>query len=253
MLPLETLYQGRVLNLAHRGARETAPENTLPAFERALEMGADGFELDVHLTYDDVPVVIHDFDLSKTTDSEGSSTEYTLEQIREVDAGSHFSAEFAGTPIPTLGEVFEAFPEAIVDIELKSLTFENTGLERAVFDVIREHGAEARIIISSFNPLCLRRMRKLAPELPIGQLNDPDLPFLLRKGLLLWRVKRQALHPYYTMVNAALVASAHRKNRRVNVWGAKEPDDLKRLLELGVDGFITDRPDVLKSLIDAMA
>ncbi|MBN1284783.1 MAG: glycerophosphodiester phosphodiesterase [Anaerolineae bacterium] len=250
MLPLESLYQGRTLNLAHRGAREAAPENTLPAFERALELGADGFELDVHITFDDVPIVMHNFTLDETTDGEGHITGYTLEQIKAFDAGSHFAAEFAGTPIPTLAEALDAFPEAIVNIELKSLSLEDTGLERAVIDVVRQHSAEKRVILSSFNPTCLRRVRKRAPDLPIGHLTAGDLPIAMRQGWLLFGVKREAVHPHYEMVDERFVAAAHRKQRRVNVWTVNEPEDMKRMLELGVDAIITDVPDVFKAVLE---
>jgi glycerophosphoryl diester phosphodiesterase len=253
MLPLESLYQGRVLNLAHRGAKEVTPENTLPAFERALEMGAHGIELDVQLTFDDVPVIMHNFKLDETTDGEGTIPEHTLEQLKAFDAGAHFGEEFAGTEIPTLAEVLEAFPEAIVNVELKSLTLNDTGLERAVIDVVREHQAEGRVIVSSFNPFCLRRMSNLASDLPLGQLNDPELPFLLRKGVTLWRVKRQAIHPYYTMVDQKFVNAAHNKGRRVNAWTVNESDEMRRLIDLGVDGVITDRPDVLHSVLNEMS
>jgi glycerophosphoryl diester phosphodiesterase len=87
----------------------------------------------------------------------------------------------------------------------------------------------------------------------LGQLNDPELPFMLRKGLMLWRVKRQAVHPYHTMVNQKFVASAHSKGRRVNAWTVNEPDEMRRLIGLGVDGIITDRPDVLHGILNEMS
>jgi glycerophosphoryl diester phosphodiesterase len=253
MLPLQDLYQGRTLKLAHRGARHAAPENTLPAFQRAVEMGADGFELDVQLTFDDVPVVMHGFDLKDVTDASGLTTEYTLEQIKELDAGAHFDAEFAGTQIPTLSEVLDAFPEQIVDVELKSLTPSDTGLERAVVEVIRKHRAEKRVIISSFNPFCLRRTRRLAPELPIGYLTDADLGLVLRKGWLLLGVKREAIHPNYTIVDEKFMAWARERNWRVNAWTVDEANDMKQLLALGVDAIITDRPDVLRAVLEGEA
>lgn len=249
MLPLETIYQGRTLNLAHRGAREVAPENTLPAFQRAVEMGADGFELDVQLTFDDVPILLHGIKLDDTTSGSGLPGEYTLEKIKELDAGAHFDHEFAGVKIPTLSEVFEAFPNVIYNVELKLFSTGDIGLERATLDVIREHGMEERVIISSFNPFCLRRVRKLAPDVAIGVLTAPDVGFVLRKGLLLFGVRREAIHPYYTEIDAAYMAWARRKNWRVNTWTVNEIDDMKRLLDLGVDAIITDRPDVLRSVM----
>lgn len=250
MLPLESLYQGRVLNLAHRGAREVAPENTLPAFARAIEMGADGFELDVQLTFDDVPILMHGRTLDDTTDGSGLPGEYTLEQIKASDAGARFDAAFAGVRIPTLAEVLEAFPTAIINVELKLFSTQDIGLERAVVDVIEQHHAEGRVIVSSFNPFCLRRVRRLAPNLPIGMLTAPDIGFVLRKGLLLLGVRREAIHPHYEEVDARYVAQAHRRGWRVNIWTVNEAEDMERMLDAGVDAIITDRPDRLKSILD---
>lgn len=249
MLPLEDLYQGRTLNLAHRGASAVAPENTMPAFQRALEMGADGFELDVQLTFDDVPVVMHNRRIDETTDGSGLPGEFTLEQLQAFDAGAHFDREYAGTRIPTLTEVLEAFPEAVVNAELKLFTTSDIGLERAVIDVIRAHDAEGRVIISSFNPFCLRRVRRLAPDVAIGHLTALDIGFVLRKGLFLWGVRREAIHPEFREVDEKYMAWARRKGYRVNTWTVNEADDMRRMLDLGVDAIITDRPDVLKSVM----
>ena len=126
------------LNLAHRGARRVAPENTLPAFERALEMGADGCELDVQLSADGHLFVFHDIMLDRMTDGSGPATSFPLAALKEFDAGSHFNEAWRGTPIPTLDEVFDTLPDdAFVNIELKRDINERDGLEEAIVEFIR--------------------------------------------------------------------------------------------------------------------
>lgn len=108
MLPLENIYQGRTLVWGHRGARAYAPMNTIPSFELALKQGADGVELDTHLTKDGYLIVLHDFTVDSTTNGKGLAKDMMLKEIKALDAGSSFSSEYAGTQIPTLDEVFEA-------------------------------------------------------------------------------------------------------------------------------------------------
>ncbi len=240
----------RVLNLGHRGASHDAPQNTLAAFRLANEYGADGYELDVHLTKDGIPVVIHDFTVDKTTDGTGPVADFTLAELKRLDAGVKFSPRFAGERIPTLAEVFDVLePHSIVNVELKTKSIGDNGLERATIQLIRERGLQARVILSSFNPFSLLRVRRLAPELKIGLLYAPDLPVHLRKAWFLPLVKPHALHPHYHMVDERYMQWAKRRGYEVNVWTVDDPDDMRRLAALGVNAIITNRPDVLKSVL----
>ncbi len=243
----------RVLNLGHRGASHDAPQNTLAAFRLANEYGADGYELDVHLTKDGVPVVIHDFTVDQTTDGTGLVAGFTLADLKRLDAGVKFSPRFAGERIPTLAEVFDILePHSIVNVELKTKSIGDNGLERATVQLIRERGLQERVILSSFNPFSLLRVRRIAPELKIGLLYAPDLPLYLRKAWFRLVVKPQALHPHYRMVDARYMAWAKRKGYEVNVWTVDAPEDMRRLAALGVNAIITNRPDVLKSVLASL-
>ena len=215
-------------------------------------MGADGIELDTMLSADGVPVVIHDFTLERTTDGQGRVDEQPLDKLRELDAGGHFSAEFRGEPLPTLAEVLDAFGSALrINIELKSHSPGDNGLEARVVELIRQRGLGPSIIFSSFNPLSLWRVRRLAPEIQRGLLYAPDLPLYLRRAWTAPFLALAAMHPQSRMVDARYMRWARGKGYRVNVWTVNDPPEMLRLIELGVDALITDRPDVARKLVDA--
>ena len=240
----------RPLIIAHRGASAAAPQNTLAAFRRAIELGADGVELDVHLSADGVPVVMHGFAVDETTDGTGQVTDQTLAELKELDAGVKFSPQFAGERIPTLAQVFQALEgKLLVNVELKDLSPKGVGLEAPVLEVVRQCDMEKKVLFSSFNPFTLRRMRPLAPQIPSGLLYAHDLPIYLRRAWLAPWTPHEARHPDSEMVNARLVKWCHARKLRVNVWTVNEPVEMKRLISLGVDGIITDVPDVLGALI----
>jgi len=246
---LSNLYRDRRLLLGHRGAAAEAPANTVPAFRRAMEAGADGVELDVHLTRDGHAVVIHDETVDSVTGVSGRIREMTLAEVQQLDAGSYFGAEFAGARIPTLDEVLDVVgPQGIVNIELKGTGVENDGLEREVVRVIHAHGMSERVILSSFNPLRLWRLRHLAPYLPRGMLHSPDTPVYVRELWFLPVVQPDAVHPHYSMVNAAYMKRAHQWGVRVNVWTVDDPAQARRLANLGVDAIITNDPAHLREI-----
>lgn len=231
------------LVLGHRGASFDAPENTLAAFELARRQGADGIELDTTLSRDGVPVVIHDLTLDNTTNGTGPVRDLDLRALKALDAGSHFDVEFKGERIPTLDEALEtAGPDMTINIELKTSSWRADGLEQAVLRVIRHHGASSQVIVSSFNPVALRRFRALAPEIPIGYLYSPDEPPYLRYGWLMLGVPHQARHPYHAMIDARYMMWARRHGYRVNTWTVDDPDRIRELRDLGVHAIITNRP-----------
>lgn len=247
---LTHLYDNRRLLLGHRGAAAEAPANTVPAFKRAMEVGADGVELDVHLTRDGHVVVIHDETVTSVTGMPGRIREMTLAEIQRLDAGSYFGPQFAGTRIPTLDEALDAVgPQAVVNIEIKGTAIASEGLEREVVRIVRAHGMSERVIISSFNPFRLWRIRYLAPELPRGMLHGPNTPPYVRDLWFLPVVQPDALHPHYTMVNAAYMKRAHQWAVRVNVWTVDDPAEARRLVELGVDSIITNDPARLREVV----
>lgn len=242
-MTLDELYQTHgTLVFGHRGACRYTPENTIPSFLQALEMGAHGVELDVHLSKDGYPVVIHDFSVEKTTDGSGLVVEKTLAELKELDAGIHKGAEFAGIRVPTLDEVFEALSGRIaVNVEVKADT---ETIEHVVAACIARHGMTDKVIISSFNPLILKRFADTHPELQLGFLIDaewtPESAHTLMSA-----VKHHARHPHHSMIDAAYIRVAHQFGYKVNTWTVNDPDRAIALAELGTDCVMTDTPDVM--------
>jgi glycerophosphoryl diester phosphodiesterase len=248
---LDGLFQNRVLNFAHQGASAAAPANTLSAFRLAAEMGADGVELDVHLSRDGEAVVIHDFTVDRTTDGRGAVRDLTLARLKALDAGSWFDPAFANERIPTLQEVFDAIGHLLLmNVEIKSLPGRSRGLEAEVVRLIEDNNLAYRVIVSSFNPLSLRKIKKLNPNIPTALLYAPDLPLPLRRAWLSPLAPHEFRHPHHSMVDERYMAWARQRGYRVNVWTVNQPNEMRRLVALSVDGIITDRPDVLAEILD---
>ena len=232
---------------AHRGASGYAPENTLPAFELALEQGADGFELDVQLTRDDEVVVIHDETLERTTDGHGWVADHSLEDLKKLDASFGRDA-YAGTRIPTLGEVFDLVRDTVttVNVELKNSRMAYKGLEERVLALVEEHDMAHRVVISSFNHYSLRHLVGLGCELPLGALYSEPL---WKPWQYATKLGATALHPSLAATRRKIVERSHAHDLAVHVWTVNEPDDLKRMIALDVDAVITNHPDIARGLI----
>jgi glycerophosphoryl diester phosphodiesterase len=240
----------RPLIFAHRGACLVAPENTLPAFQAAVDLGADGVELDVQYSSDGHLLVIHNPSLDATTSGSGRVTSHTLEDLRRLDAGSYFAPEFAGTPIPTLDEVLDLLKgKLIVNIEIKALQTSTVGIGMDTVKAVREHNMEDQVIVSSFNPMALRRAKKAGPEIECALLLAPDLPAWTRYGLTRRFSGATGLHPEAPMVDAAYMAQARKEGLPVRVWTVNEEAEMRRLIALGVDAIITDAPDRLRRIL----
>lgn len=237
----------RPLNIGHRGAGGLAPGNTLAAFQVALDLGIDGVELDVQRCRTGEVVVIHDLTVDRTTNGTGAVKDLSLAEIKALDAGSHFGPRFAGERIPTLAEVLDLVGDRLlVNVELKSSSPRTDGLEAEVIRLIRERNLERHVLTSSFNPFALWRTRRLAPDLKLGLLYAHNLPLPLRRAWLAFLSHPEARHPDYPLVDELLMAQARSHGWQVNTWTVNEPDDMRRMMDLGVDGIITDRPDVLE-------
>ena len=242
------MYTEKPLIFGHRGASADAPQNTLPAFELALAQDADGIELDVHRTKDGELVIVHDFEVDGTTDGTGTVTEMTVAEIKELDAGNYFDARFTGTPVPTLSEVFEALGKKLyVNVEIKSQSPQTDGVEQAVADCIVRHGMAERVIVSSFNPLTLKRFRPLMPDVPVAYLDSPEIPDMVRE--LVRDFPHELQHPHTEMVDAAYVQAARNAGRRINVWTANDMPRAVELVKLGVDGLVTDLPGAMRAAL----
>lgn len=250
-VPGSFLDSVRTLNIAHRGASAVAPPNTLAAFQKAAELGANGIEFDVRISADGVPVVIHDATVDDTTDGTGRGSEMTLPQLKRLDAGASFDPAFAGERIPTLEEVLQAFgDDLLLNIELKATSLRSDGLERATVALVERYGLTRRVLLSSFNPLCLWRVKRMALEVPVGLLYAPDSPLPLRRGWLAPLLAYEACHPEHSLVDARHVAQIRRMGLRVNTWTVDDPDQMRRLVDLDVDGIITNVPDLLRRVLE---
>lgn len=245
----------RPLILAHRGASAYAPENTIAAFRLAHELGADGIEFDVQLTRDKIPVVIHDDTVDRTTNGKGRVCDLTVAEITRLDAGAWKTTDYHGEPVPTLARVFEALadwlhpvgrvPACIMNVELKTESFQTDGLEREVLNLISRYNLQDRVLLSSFSPLALHRAKEINPRLPRGLLYDSGLPIYLRRAWLRFWADPQAMHPEAPMIDAHYMEWARSKKLDVNTWTVDDPAQAKRLMQLGVHAIITNKPDVL--------
>ena len=241
----------KTLNLGHRGASAHAPENTLAAFNLAFDMGADGVELDVSVTQDRVPVVIHDNRVDRTTDGHGAVSEMALAEVKRYDAGAFFGTKFRGEKIPALAEVLDGpGRRGIVNIELKSGKLPNVGLEAAaIAKVIEETQASERVIISSFNHFALHCIHTLAPGLPLGFLYFDRAPLSFPYSKSQPLVQPTALHPRFSVVTTRFMHWARQHDYKINTWTVDEPDEMRRLISLGVDSIMTNKPDVLSQVL----
>jgi glycerophosphoryl diester phosphodiesterase len=239
----------RPLLLGHRGAAGEAPENTWAAFEACRRAGAHGFEIDVLLTRDGAPVVIHDLTLERLAGGRGAVESLTWAEISRLDVGSHFDPRFAGERPPRLEEVLDAYGrEMILDIEIKGYSPFYRGLEAVVMGLLAERGLLERVIVSSFNPLILRRVRKLAPQVRTGSNYLADKILQLRRIWFAPFVKPYSKHPQPGQVDAAYVARQRRRGIAVMPWGVNDAGEIRRLLDLGVEGIISDYPARLVQL-----
>ncbi len=228
---------------AHRGASFYAPENTLAAFNLAIEQGADAVELDVKLSADGVPVVIHDQTVDRTTEGHGKVNELTLDQLKSLDAGKLFPEKYHGEKIPTLEEVVsEIAPRVVINIELTNYASPNDDLVPKVIKIIKDHAVEDQILFSSFLGRNLRLARQICPQIPVAILCLPGLPGIFNRSALLLKTSPEIVHPYLRDVTPVHVAREHERGRRVHTWTVNDEKDLKFVLECGVDGVFTDDP-----------
>ncbi len=241
---LATWLRERPMVYGHRGFSGAAPMNTLPAFELAAECGADGVELDVQLSSDGHAVVIHDFTVDASTDGSGKVCDMALAQLQELDAGSWFGDEWRGTRVPTLAQVFAAVGRRLlINVEIKTLPQQDDGIEQVVADEIRAAGLETRVLVSSFNPFALRRLRTIMPELPLARLTFNGMPAEWRAH---WQgIPCEVLHPEHAEIDAAFMLAARANGHLVNTWTVNDVARAGELVALGVDGIMSDRPDLM--------
>lgn len=228
---------------AHRGSSMTAPENTMASFKQALYDLADYVELDVHLTSDNVVVVMHDSNLKRTTGLNKSIWQVSYDKIRELDAGSWFSSEYEGEPVPTLEEVIrEIGPLVKLNIEIK-YNKKESGLTEAVVDIIERSHFEDRCVVTSSDYSVLADVKKLNSDIQTGYVLSAAYGAYYSIGYV------DVISINYTYVNKALVDAVHRNGKEIYVWTVNSPSLVKALANMGVDNIITDDPVMARKAV----
>lgn len=227
---------------AHRGFSGKYPENTMLAFEKAVEIGVDGIELDVHLTKDNELVIIHDEDIKRTCDGEGLVKDMTLEELKKYDASATFRGVYGFCGIPTLREYFELVRDTdiITNIELKTGVYEYPTIEKRTVELIKEFGLEDRIIFSSFNHFTVKRCEEIAPEIKRGFLTGD---WIYDFGKYTKERNVQCCHPWHISLSQEVVDEMHAAGCEINTWTVNEYEDIVRLADMGVDSLIGNFPD----------
>lgn len=239
-------------NFAHRGYSGKYPENTMLAFHKAVEAGADGIELDVQLTKDGVPVIIHDELVDRTTNGKGRVKEMTLEELRQLDASYIYAGQYGVNPIPTFREYCEFVRDLPIttNIEMKTGIFEYLGIEEKVLDMIREFRLEDKVIISSFNHFTILRMQKLAPHLKYGFLSET---WIIDAGKYCHGHRVPCYHPLFRNLTHEVVRELKQYGLEINTYTVNTEEDARDLIEKGVDILISNYPEMVREVLAAGA
>jgi glycerophosphoryl diester phosphodiesterase len=240
----------RPLIIAHRGAAGEAPENTLAAFNLALEQGCDAIELDVHLSADGELIVCHDNDIDRTTTGAGKISEMTVTELKKYDAGLWFHEKYKNEKLPLLREVFDLVPNGImINVEIKNIPSYYQGIEQKLLDLLIEKNRVHQVVVSSFDHKCLVRLKQLENDVKIGLLYYTNL--IDHKGYSdLLGVPVYSLHPQFSAINQDDIYSATGCGLEVYPWTVNNEKEMKSLIDLGVTGIITDYPGKLKKLLN---
>ena len=236
---------------AHRGASGLLPENTMAAFKKAVDMGADGIELDIHKTKDGQLVVIHDEKIDRTSNGKGYVRDYTLEELRKYNFNATHPIRCRKADIPTMREVFELIKPTnlIINIEIKNGVFFYPEIEEDILAMTKEFGMEDRVIYSSFNHSTIMKIKELAPEAHIGFLyadGTLDMPEYGRDHGV------EALHPaLYNIQYPDYIEKCHEYGLKINTWTVNSKQYLNMCCQMGVDGIITNYPDIALEIVDS--
>lgn len=254
----------RPLVYAHRGGAALRPENTIDAFDHGLSVGADGLELDVHLSRDGVVVVHHDETLERTTDARGPITAFTADELARVDAGYWFrgaGGDFPfrgrGISVPTLRTVLRRYRDPRLIIELK---VNDQELATRTIEEVRAADAVSRVALGSFGWRVLRAARTIEPRIPTGAARE-ETRWALYRSWIGWPLGTTAYREFQVpersgrtiIVSPRFVAHAHRAGLAVKVWTVNDPEDMRRLLDWGADALISDRPDLAVEVVRSVA
>lgn len=265
--PPTRYYEGapRTLVIAHQGGDGVWPGDTLFAFEHAVEIGSDVLEMDAHITKDGQIVLMHDEEVDRTTDGTGLIEELTLAELKRLDAaydwsiddGATFPYRGQGIHVPTLDEVFQRFPDMRYVIEIK-LT--QNPIDQPLCDLIRNYDMQDKVLIGSFHDEAMKNFRAICPEVATSASRTEVRNYVLLGKVFLWGFYLphfQTIQPPWNpeeslgiqIMTERFVRESHQKNIRVEPWTVNDPQLMKQYIEWGVDGIITDRPDILMEVL----
>lgn len=230
-------------NIAHRGYSALYPENTMLAFEQAIQAGCDGIELDVQLALDGTAVIIHDETVDRTTNGAGSVEGFAYSQLRALDAGK-------GEKIPTLQEYLELVKklDIITNIELKNSICRYPGMEELVIGMVREYGLEDRVILSSFNHYSIIMCKQIAPHIPRGLLYDC---WLVNAGAYVKSNGANFAHPHYSSITPEMVEETRSNGVGINTWTVDDAEVACNLFRLGINGLVTNNPANMRGIMQS--
>lgn len=233
---------------AHRGASAYYPENTMLAFEKAVELGANGIETDVQMTSDGVLVLIHDEYVNRTTNGKGLVKDFTYEELKRLDAGSWFDEKYMSEKIPTAKEliIFAKENNIILNLELKNGVVIYPGIEEKLIDMIYKYNYEDQVILSSFNHYSIVHCKEISKQIKTGLLY---MAGIYHPEVYCKYTGADALHPYFHSINKEIITDAKNGGILVNPFTVNEEGCMKDLIEAGVDGLITNYPDRLKKIL----
>ncbi|WML34814.1 glycerophosphodiester phosphodiesterase [Clostridium sp. OS1-26] len=239
----------RSLNIAHRGFSGKYPENTMIAFIKAVEAGCNGIETDLHMTKDGIIVICHDETINRTTNGEGFIHDYTYEELCRFDAGIKFSEEFRGEKIPSLDEFLDYVKDKnlLLNLELKNDIIAYSGLEKKVIDKVCEFKLEKNVLLSSFNHYSMIRVKQYNHSIKTGLLYEA---ILYNAHEYIKTVGADALHPSFpAMMDEKIVNNIKKNGIMINAYTVDDEKHMKRLIELKIDGIITNYPDKLNKVL----
>lgn len=254
LLNLPTGNDDGFIVIAHRGASAYAPENTHSAFKLAIEMKAEMIELDVSITKDGVPVVVHDETVDRTTSASGAVGSFTLAELKELETGAWFGKEFEGEPFPTLEEVLAYIDGNIaLNIEIKTEAVTDVA-EGGVVDksvqLVKKGGVEDQIIFSSFDYRVMEHLNKLAPEMPKALLYEKSQSGDLLPSELVAKYKVDAFNCSHRQLSKKWVADLNDNNIPFLVYTVNDEKLMRKVIEKGAAGIFSDKPDLLKKVVE---
>lgn len=240
--------------IAHRGASAYYPENTMAAFRGAVEMNAEMIELDIMLSKDGVPVVFHDAMLNEHTSGTGELKNFTLKELRELDAGSWFDSAYSDQKIPTLDEVLEfASGKIALNIEIKTEAVSDDvrgGVEEKCLELVKKHSMEHHVLFSSFDYRAIAHLKELAPDMPAAILYEKSQSNDMLPSELIKKYNADAFNCSYRQLNTKRFKDIRKHNLPVFIYTVDEQARMRRLLDMKVSGIFTNKPDVLWEVLE---